>query len=53
MHSFFVCNMMSQSKSLQVRYDTTYIYIYKRKNYREFDLEGDLVGVYHTWYLSA
>ncbi len=22
-------------------------------NYREFDLEGDLVGVLHTWYLSA
>ncbi len=22
-------------------------------NYHEFDLEGDLVGVPHTWYLSA
>ncbi len=22
-------------------------------NYRKFDLEGDLVGVPHTWYLSA
>ncbi len=22
-------------------------------NYREFDLEGDLVGVPHTWYVSA
>ncbi len=22
-------------------------------NYRDFDLEGDLVGVPHTWYLSA
>ncbi len=22
-------------------------------NYREFDLEGDLVGVPHTWYLSV
>ncbi len=22
-------------------------------NYREFDFEGDLVGVPHTWYLSA
>ncbi len=22
-------------------------------NYREFDLEGDLVGVPHEWYLSA
>ncbi len=22
-------------------------------NYREFDLEGDLVGAPHTWYLSA
>ncbi len=22
-------------------------------NYREFDLEGDLMGVPHTWYLSA
>ncbi len=24
-----------------------------RMNYREFDLEGDLLGVRHTWYLSA
>ncbi len=22
-------------------------------NYREFDLEGDIVEVPHTWYLSA
>ncbi len=22
-------------------------------NYREFDIEGDLVGVPHTWYLTA
>ncbi len=22
-------------------------------NYREFDLEGDLVGVPHTWFLST
>ncbi len=22
-------------------------------NYREFDREGDLVGVHHTWNLSA
>ncbi len=22
-------------------------------NYREFDLEGDLMGVPHAWYLSA
>ncbi len=22
-------------------------------NYRTFDLEGDLVGVPHTWYLSG
>ncbi len=22
-------------------------------NYREFDLEGDLVGVSHVWYLST
>ncbi len=24
-----------------------------RLNYRDLDLEGDLVGVPHTWYLSA
>ncbi len=24
-----------------------------RLNYREFDLEGNLVGVPHTWFLSA
>ncbi len=51
------------------KYDRTYIYarycirthvyvfFFSVKNaclnYREFDLEGDLVGVPHTWYLSA
>ncbi len=34
-----------------------YVFLFSVKkgclNYREFDLEGDLVGVPHTWYLSA
>ncbi len=69
MHSICVWNMIKQSKLLQTRYDTTYIFdrYYIRThvyvfffsvknaclNYRAFDLEGDLVGVPHTWYLSA
>ncbi len=70
MHSICVWDMIKQSKSLQTRYDTTYIYdIYYIRthvylflfsvkknaclNYREFDLDGDLVGVPHAWYLSA
>ncbi len=61
-HSICVWDMIKQSKPLQTRYETTYIYdrYYIRKseknaclNYREFDLEGDLVGVPHAWYLSA
>ncbi len=69
MHSICVWNMITQSKSLQIRYDRTFIYdIYDIRthaysflfsvknaclNYCEFDLEGDLVGVLHSWYLSA
>ncbi len=59
MDSICVWDMIKQSKPLQTRYDTTYIYdrYYIRThvclNYREFDLEVDLVGVPHTWYLSA
>ncbi len=69
MHSICVWDMIKQSKSPQTRYDTTYIYdrYYIRKhvhvflfsvknaclNYRQFDLENDLVGVPHTWYLST
>ncbi len=69
MHSICVWNMIKQSKPLQTRYDTTsiydryyirthlYVFLFSVKNaclnYREFDLEGDLVGVPHTWYLSA
>ncbi len=70
MHSIYVWDMIKQSKPLQTRYNTTYIYdryyirthvyvflfsVTKKTvlNYREFDLEGDLVGVPHTWYLSA
>ncbi len=34
-----------------------YMFLFSVKNaclnYREFDLECDLVGVPHTWYLSA
>ncbi len=55
MHSICVWNMIKQSKFLQTRYDTTYIYdryyiflVWKNAglNYREIDLEGYLVGVY-------
>ncbi len=69
MHSICVWDMIKQSKPLQTRYDTTnkyarynirthiYVFLFSVKkrclNYREFDLEGDLVGVPHTWYLSA
>ncbi len=62
MHSICVWNMIKQSNPHQKRYDRIYIYdrYYIRKseknaclNYREFDLEGDLVGVSHAWYLSA
>ncbi len=68
-HSIYVWNMIKQSKPLQTRNDMTYIYdryyirthvymlLFSVKNaclnYREFDLEGDLVGVPLTWYLSA
>ncbi len=60
---------IKQSKPLQTRYDMTYIndryhirthvyvFLFSVKNaclnYREFDLEDDLVGALHTWYLSA
>ncbi len=60
--------MIKQRKPLQTRYETPYIYdryyinthinvfLFGVKNtclnYREFDLEGNLVGVPHTWYLS-
>ncbi len=34
-----------------------YVFLFSVKktcfNYREFDLEGDLVGVPHTWFLPA
>ncbi len=69
MYSMCVWNMIKQSKPLQTRYDRTYIYdryhirthvymfLFSVKNsclnYREFDLQGDLVGVPHTWYLMA
>ncbi len=69
MHSICVWDMIKQSKPLQTRYGTTYIYdrYYIRThvyvflfsvenaclNYREFDLEGDLVGVPRSWYISA
>ncbi len=69
MHSICVWNMIKQSKLLQTRCDTTYKYDryyikhmymcsslvlkYACLNYSEFDLEGDLVGMPHTWYLSA
>ncbi len=62
MHSICVLDMIKQSKPLQTRYATTYIYTtdiiclcvpFKCEKKRVFDLEGDLVGVPHTWYLSA
>ncbi len=64
MHSVCVWNMIKQGKPLQTGHDTTYIYgtfyirthiyvfflVFKNAclNYREFDLEVDLVGVSHT-----
>ncbi len=69
MHTICVRNMIKHSKPLQARYDKTYMYdryyirthvyvfLFSMKNaclnYHEFDLEGDLVEVPHTWYLSA
>ncbi len=69
MHSIYVWNMIKQSKSLQTSYDMTYIYdryyirthvyvfLFSVKNAclnsRAFDLEDDLVGEPHTWYLWA
>ncbi len=69
MHSICVWNMIEQNKSLQTRYATRYIsdryyirthvyvFLFSVKNAclnnREFDLDGDLVGVPHTWYISA
>ncbi len=62
-------NVINQNKPLQARYDTThicgkyylrthvYVYLFNVKkaclNYREFDLEGDLGGLPHIWYLLA
>ncbi len=64
MHSISVWNMIKQSKPLQTRYDSTYIYdryyirthvymlLFSVKtaclNYRTFDREGDLMGAPHT-----
>ncbi len=69
MQSICVQNMIKQSKSLQTRYDTkhindkycmkTHVYTFRfcvKKaclNYHKFDLEGDHIGVPHTWYLLA
>ncbi len=55
MHLICVWNMIKQGKPLQTRYERTYIYNRKNAslNYRKFDLEGDLMGVPHTWYLSV
>ncbi len=69
MHSICVWNMIKQSKPLQTSYDRTYIYdrycirthvyvfLFRVKsaclNYREFDLDGDLVVVPHTRHISA
>ncbi len=62
MQSIFVWSMIKQSESLRTKYDSTYIndkyvvYAYVLLlvwkdacfNYREFDLEGDRVGVLHA-----
>ncbi len=69
MHSICVWYMIKQNKPLQTRYDTTciydryyirthvYVFLVRVKkavlNYREFNLEGNLVGVPHAWYLST
>ncbi len=63
MHSIYVWNMIKQSKPLQTRYDTTYIYdrYYIRThvyvflfsvNYRELGLEHDLLHVIYRPCLS-
>ncbi len=69
MHSICVWTMIKQSNPHQTRYDRTniydryyirthiYVFLFSVKktclSYREFDLEGDLVRVLHTWNLSA
>ncbi len=69
MHSICMWHMIKQGKPVQTRHDTTHIYdrynvrthmyvfLISVKtaclNYREFDIVGGLVGVSHTWYLSA
>ncbi len=69
MHSICVSNMIEQSNPIQTRYDTTYIsdrYFFRTHIYvflfsvkkcvfelSQAYLEGDLVGVPHTWYISA
>ncbi len=69
MHSICVWHTIKKGKPIQTRYDKTHIYdryyirthvnvfLFSVKNaclnYREFDLEGGLLGVSHTWYLSA
>ncbi len=66
MHSICVWNMIKQSKlyyttAIHDRYyirTHVYEFIFKCEkntfsNCHQFDLEGDLVGVPHTWYLSA
>ncbi len=69
MHSICVWNMIKQSKPLQTRYNMAnvydrnairthvYLFLFRVKNaclnYREIDVEGDLVGVPHICHLSA
>ncbi len=66
MHSICVWDMIKQSKPLQTRYDTTYMYdryyirthvyvfLFNVKKNACFNYrEFDLVGVPHTWCFSA
>ncbi len=47
--------MIGQISTIDITYEHMYMCVKKNAclNYREFDLEGDLVGVPHAWYLSA
>ncbi len=66
-HIYVGYDKTKQTPSNKIRYDIyiqryyirthVYVFLFSVKNaclnYREFDLEGDLAGVPHTWYLSA
>ncbi len=49
MHSIFVCSMICKNTCVRLPSESEER-VFK---YREFDLEGDLVGEPHTWFLSG